>query len=172
MSIALRALAPTGEYAAAFLGMCQEYAAWGEKDYSRIRSLEDARERIARERAWEAGKVPPGMVPSSAFWFLDESWSIVGTGRIRPVLNERFRNRGGHAGFDVRPTMRKNGYGTYILGFLLRELQATGLDRALLTCLDDNVASWRVIEKNNGILEGLVYDAGTDESVRRYWVGL
>lgn len=172
MDIQLEAEGPSPERAEAYLDMSREYAAWGEKDYSRITSLEEAYARITKELDWEAGRVPAGSVPSKAFWFISESGTIVGTGRIRPTLNERFMRRGGHAGFDVRPALRRNGYGSYILGFLLRELRALGLDRALVTCADSNLASARVIEKNGGILENAAFDARTGENVRRYWIGL
>jgi predicted acetyltransferase len=172
MDIQLEAARPSPDLAAAYLDMCREYAAWGEKDYSRITSLEEAHARIEKELRWAAGEAPAGGVPSRVFWFLSESGTVVGTGRIRPALNERFLRRGGHAGYDVRPALRGNGYATYILGFLLRELRTRGIDRALLTCDDANAASGRVIEKNGGLLEGRAFDAGSGEAVRRYWIEL
>lgn len=169
----LRAINPTGEYAQAFLEMCKEYAAWGETFYSRITTLEEARERIALERAWEAGKrLAADSVPSTAYWFLDEEECLVGTGRIRPQLNSRFKRKGGNLGFDVRPTLRHNGYGGYILSYLIGELRAAGLERALVTCQDSNLPSWHAIERNGGILERMDFDSSSQENIRRYWIHL
>jgi len=45
-----------------------------------------------------------------------------------------------------------------------------GLDRVLITCADDNVASARVIEHHGGVLED-VRDTELGRT-RRYWVSL
>jgi predicted acetyltransferase len=47
---------------------------------------------------------------------------------------------------------------------------ALGLDRVLIPCPADNVASARTIERNGGALEG-IRDT-RDGPVRRYWIAL
>jgi predicted acetyltransferase len=45
-----------------------------------------------------------------------------------------------------------------------------GLDRVLIPCLADNVASARTIERSGGVLEGI---RDTEHGpVRRYWIAL
>ena len=49
--------------------------------------------------------------------------------------------------------------------------KAVGLDRVLITCDDDNVASIKLIESCGGVLENLILtDDGTP--TRRYWIEL
>ena len=56
---------------------------------------------------------------------------------------------------------------------LAKQLEARvvlGLDRILIPCLRDNLASARTIERNGGVLEGV---RDTDHGpVRRYWITL
>lgn len=45
-------------------------------------------------------------------------------------------------------------------------------DKILITCDDDNVGSYKIIESNGGILENKVEneDAGEKFLTRRYWI--
>jgi predicted acetyltransferase len=51
-----------------------------------------------------------------------------------------------------------------MLAAVLPVARSLGIDRALLTCDEDNLASHRVIEANGGVLEG-----GSGGKVR-YWI--
>jgi predicted acetyltransferase len=51
----------------------------------------------------------------------------------------------------------------------LQRLSAAGIDRALVTCDDNNVGSARVIESCGGVLEN-VMDVGDGLLRRRYWI--
>ena len=46
------------------------------------------------------------------------------------------------------------------------------MDRVLLTCESDNVASARVIEKCGGRLEDVRLSRVTDKPINRYWIDL
>ena len=50
------------------------------------------------------------------------------------------------------PPLRGKGYGTQMLRFALEKARALGIERALVTCDDNNIASARVIENNGGKL--------------------
>jgi len=43
-----------------------------------------------------------------------------------------------------------------------------GLAQVLLTCMDANVGSWKVIESNGGVFERMTVDQG--QLARRYWI--
>ena len=64
----------------------------------------------------------------------------------------------------MRPSARRRGVATAALAAALPVAAALGIDPALLTCDDDNVASGRVIETNGGVLEDV------RDGIRRYWV--
>src|SRR5438128_907252 len=77
----------------------------------------------------------------------------------------------GHVGYGVRPSARGRGVATWALGEVLRLAPAEGLDRVLLVCVDDNLASIKTIERHGGVLEQTVSGDG-GVRVRRYWVDL
>ena len=113
--------------------------------------------------------LPEGWVPAAEFW-LEHDDNIVGCVRLRPRLTPDLENEGGHIGYDVRPSMRRHGFGTVLLRLALREAQALGIDRVRLTCDDDNVGSIKAIERNGGVLAGRCVSKQTGKSVRQYWV--
>lgn len=45
-----------------------------------------------------------------------------------------------------------------------------GIGRVLVTCDDDNVGSIKTIEKNGGVLEGVVTGPDLTKPKRRYWI--
>ena len=50
-------------------------------------------------------------------------------------------------------------------------IRAEGVDPVLVTCDEDNVASFRTIERNGGVLESIAPpNYGEPEHVRRYWI--
>ena len=89
---------------------------------------------------------------------------------LRHWLNDFLAEYGGHIGYSVRPDERHKGYAKAMLRMVLKEAKARGLQRVLITCDDDNVASARTIEANGGTFER---KASLDGGVlRRYWIEL
>lgn len=76
----------------------------------------------------------------------------------------------GHIGYGIRPSARRRGLGTWALGRMLGEARNYGLERIVLICAEDNVASARTIERNGGVLEGVVETCLGQ--ARRYVVGV
>lgn len=74
----------------------------------------------------------------------------------------------GHIGYGIRPSSRRRGLATWALGRMLGEARQLGLDRVLLTCEVDNIASVRTIAHHGGVLEGVrETEFGP---LRRYWI--
>ncbi|MFY9782613.1 MAG: GNAT family N-acetyltransferase [Acidimicrobiales bacterium] len=94
---------------------------------------------------------------------------LVGRASIRFQLNDFLLMKGGHVGYGVAPAYRGRGYASEILRQALVILRADGVDRALVTCDDGNVASMRTIEGSGGVLESIVPSNGNDPPIRRYW---
>lgn len=105
----------------------------------------------------------PDWVLCTNLWWVDAE-EYVGRMSIRHELNDWLAEVGGHIGYDVRRSRRREGHATAMLAAALPIARALGIERALLTCDDDNVASRRVIERNGGVLE----DARRGKL--RYWV--
>lgn len=77
---------------------------------------------------------------------------------------------GGNIGYSIRPTERFKGYGTLILKLGLEKCKELNIDKVLITCNKSNVGSYKVIEKNDGILENEFFCEAYNEIVKRYWI--
>ena len=106
---------------------------------------------------------PSGHVPCTTWWWVDGD-DYLGRIALRHELNANLLEVGGHIGYDVRPTARRRGHATAMLGAVLPIAHAMGIDPVLVTCDNDNEASRRTIEHHGGVLE--------DErsGKLRYWV--
>ena len=93
-----------------------------------------------------------GFVCQTSWWWTDGE-EYVGRISLRHELNERLREWGGHIGYDVRRSRRREGHATAMLAATLVKAHDRGIDRALLTCDVDNLASRKVIVANGGVLE-------------------
>lgn len=78
--------------------------------------------------------------------------------------------RAGHIGYGIRPSARRRGLASWALGQILDEARAVGLDRVLLVCAVDNLASAKTIERCGGVLESI--SSSEFGLVRRYWIDL
>jgi predicted acetyltransferase len=123
-------------------------------------------ERFARER--DGVDLAPGRVPAT-FLVLVADGIVAGRLSVRHRLNEHLLQVGGHVGYAVRPAHRRRGYATLMLRHGLDLLAAMGVERALVTCDDDNIRSAAVIERAGGVLEDV---RAADDGVfkRRYWI--
>ena len=109
----------------------------------------------------------PGRVMQTTYWAMRGD-NFVGILKLRPKLNKMLLSRGGNIGYSVIPSQRKKGYATEMLKLGLGKAKKLGIKKVLITCLEKNVASRKVIEANGGILENKIK---TEEGVLlRFWV--
>ena len=111
--------------------------------------------RYLRELRDEAREHPPqhgGRVPQTTLWWVSGD-EYLGRISIRHRLTARLTEIGGHIGYDIRPSARHLGHATAMLAAALPVTRSLGIDRALLTCDEDNMASRKVIEANGGVVE-------------------
>lgn len=120
-----------------------------------------------RKRGMEEGRVP-----TTTLWLL-EGGTYVGTYQIRHYLNKHLFNTAGHIAFEIIPSKRGKGYALQGAKLALRfSCIHLNINKALLTCSEDNKASYAVIKK-------LMRDIGGEEippyierqhKERRVWV--
>jgi predicted acetyltransferase len=101
------------------------------------------------------------------YWWIVEGDRVLGGIALRHEFNDYVR-WAGHIGYGIRPSARRGGLATWALGWMLDEARVLGMDRVLVVCAADNVASAKTIERHGGVLEGI---RDTEHGpARRYWI--
>lgn len=168
-----------------YLEAVDEFLAMGEERHAGLLSLppDDAFEGIRFTRASledpaEFGRLvdyyvndalpdsprPAGWVPCTRRW-LARGNEYLGTINLRHSLDHPLlRDEGGHIGYAVRPSARRQGHARDALRQMVRLAGSMGIPRVLVTCDLDNIASARTIEAGGGVYEGDL------NGKRRYWI--
>lgn len=107
--------------------------------------------------------VPEDWVAYSTFWLIHED-TVRGVVRVRHQEIEY----AGHIGYDISPLYRNKGYGTKILELALKKAAEIGISKAIVTCSVNNIASKKIIEKNNGKFLGEFFDDEENENVYKF----
>ena len=115
--------------------------------------------------------LPEGYVPSSLFVLFVDGVPV-GFSKLRYRLTPALEKHGGHIGYGLAEEFFGRGYGTIILAETLKEARKIGLKNVLLTVNDGNIPSWKVIERNGGILEKTEADSNDGQLSRFYWIEL
>ncbi len=114
-----------------------------------------------------AFELPEDRVHCDYYWITDGTGAdqeVVGFLAVRHSLTAWLLEEGGHIGYSVRPARRGQGHASRALALGVLRCSELGIDRVLVTCDDDNVASARTIERNGGVHED------TRNGKRRYWI--
>ncbi len=168
---AIRLTFPTPEYKEEVLKYRREFVANGDSmdGCGCLRETESFEEwyRLWQEMQREE-TVREGWVPSTTYLAVDEGNRVVGMIDIRHRLNENLLQFGGHIGYSVRPSARRRGYATAMLGMALTEARKMGIGDVLVTCSKTNTGSRKAILKNGGVMEN-EYQNG-DKITQRYWI--
>lgn len=116
--------------------------------------------------------LPDDAVHNDLYWIVDDG-EVVGFLSFRHELNEWLREAGGNIGYSVRASRRRRGYASAALRLGLDRAREIGLDRVLVTCDDDNIASARTIEGAGGVLQDVSDQSARGHALlRRYWIAL
>jgi predicted acetyltransferase len=104
-------------------------------------------------------------VPCTLYFALNEQREIVGS----IVLNHEDTKRG-HLHAGIVPWCRGKGYGTLQLELLLKKMDEMGIERALITCRENNIGSKKTMEKFIGEADTLVPSMYNGILEYRYWI--
>ena len=92
--------------------------------------------------------------------------------QIRHYFNAYLEKYGGHIGYSVAPSERRKGYASQMLKLALPKCKELGIDKVLITCIEDNIGSRKTILANGGVYESSVYEPDEKINLERYWIDL
>jgi len=171
---AIKLVFPTEEYETAVMGYKEEFLRndeimQGVAGLDAARSYEAWLKRLNDSLTEET--VQPGLVPSTTYLGVRISDNkVIGMIDIRHRLNDYLFRLGGNIGYSVRKSERRKGYAKAMLGLALEKCRKLGLERVLVTCYKDNLASAKTILANGGVLENEIVES--TGITQRYWITL
>lgn len=130
-----------------------------------LEDREEFRRLVRNRRAAELPETPrpSAHVPCTFLWIV-EGDEYLGSIALRHELTDFLLEQGGHIGYSIRPSARRQGHATTALRQTLELAGEMGMDRVLITSDEDNAASRTTIEHAGGEYED------SRAGKRRYWV--
>ena len=172
----MRLIEPISEYSRQIQAYRKEFLDCGDSmdGTSHLRRMEDPEKWVDHCRlSKDPDKVPEGSVPATQYMFVrEEDHKIVGMLQIRHYFNAYLEKYGGHIGYSVAPSERRKGYASQMLKQALPKCKELGIDKVLITCIDDNIGSRKTILANSGVYESTVYEPDEKVNLERYWIDL
>ncbi len=173
----IKLIKPTIQYAGDIMSFRDELFSVGEKDTfdgcGGLQNYTSAEEWLKHLSEMEnESTCPAGKVTSDVYIAVRVSDNkVVGIIDLRHHINHPILSVwGGHIGYTVRPAERRKGYAKEMLRLNLQNCRSRGIDKILLTCSKNNIASEKTIIANGGVYENEVKVG--DECVKRFWVEL
>lgn len=161
---------PLKEYEAAALAFKQEFFDNGESTINGSELLDQTESYDEWLQAvtdnTSADTVNPSWVVTDTYFAFDDNERIVGIIDLRHELND-FLKDFGNSGYSVRPSERRKGYATRMLGLIIRRAGELGMNSLQLSVERSNEASVKTITKNGGSYERSFTFAGEEADVYR-----
>ena len=88
----------------------------------------------------------PGYVPNTVYWLINDD-KYIGTFDLRHGLTPNLKQIGGHIAYEIRPSERRKNYACKGLELCLQKAREMKIEQVLVTCDDENVASYGVMHK-------------------------
>ena len=159
----------TPEYKEQLFDMMDEWLAAGEKIFPTSITVNDYHNFGYYMKNLCRDKEINGIVPETTYFCLDLDRNIfVGAVTVRHYLTEKLKQNGGHIGDGIRPSERRKGFATAMIGLALIEARKLGITEVLMCCDKRNIASAKSIMNNGGVLENEVVIG--DVIKQRYWI--
>jgi len=167
----MKLMLPTQDMQDAYLVFVREWDAENEAivPYT-ARLLGRSYKQWITDNAYRQTQAVGTFVPDHTYVWVADDGTILGALNLRHRLNDHLRRVSGHIGYGVRPSARRQGHAKAMLTAALPLAWQQRLNRVLVTCDKNNIASARTIQACGGVLENEVQD--DDHMVQRYWIAL
>jgi predicted acetyltransferase len=168
---------PSTKLRAAWLEAHNEWGPGAHEDGFGLRPSDDVRSAVGF-RTWvhrlsaESGRADTfesGQPAGCRYRWIIKDSRVLGGIALRYGDTEQIR-RAGHIGYGIRPSARRQGLATWALEQILDEARHLGMERVLVVCATNNVASAKTIERQGGVLEGI--EQTEHGPACRYWIKL
>lgn len=114
--------------------------------------------------------IKPEWSNATNYLLMDENGRVYGLCSLRHHLKGQLINIGGNIGYSIRPTERGKGYGKIQLKLAIEKASELGLDKVLVTCRENNIASKKTIESCLGVADTPVPSRTEGIMELRYWI--
>lgn len=165
---------PSTEYLTSYIEFAEQLEEEGKKErFSLDQAKKDPDTYIKNMKILEIESckaIAPYLVPTTILWLIQENNDeVIGRLSIRHSLgNDFLKNFGGHLGYAVKPTYRKQGIGGFLLGEGLKFAKKIAISEVVITCDEDNIPSKKIIEKGGGRYIGKIYNEESKVNKLRY----
>lgn len=168
---------PTLEDKEAVIEMCKEFE--GSNDEYKFEGtsnikyiLSDSYEKYLEKCEVDKNieNVNPNWSNANNYLLVDENNRIYGCSQFRHHILGELINVGGNFAYAIRPSERGKGYGIIQLKLLIEKAKEIGLEKVLVTCRENNIASKKTMEKFVGEADTLVPSIHDGIMEYRYWI--
>jgi predicted acetyltransferase len=121
----------------------------------------------------KGNNIPFNHVPSTTLFGFYQNKIIIRFS-IRHTLDEFLSNIGGHVGYVVDPSYRKKGVASYCLGKCIEYIkqELPDIPKLLITCDESNIASEKVILRQNAIFDSYSEPQPNGIRKKRFWINI
>lgn len=104
--------------------------------------------------------------------YSSDNKKLLGISIIRLKLDDFLSAYWGNIGYYVNLKELRQGYGSELFKLTLKQCKQLGLKKILIVCYKDNIASNKIIQRNEGVFIEEILDENNKEILKRFYIKL